>query len=174
MEDQDQRTISIKQSHGGSGKQARAVIDGLGPMSSPWRSPTTSTPCSKTASCCHRTGETVAEQCVALHLDHRVLVRKNGRRRSGTGTTSRPVLGSSRQPGHPAVRWNYHGSMGLCAQASRAVMAKRAPSTKSIFDNVKGARFRRSRRHHHLRGTRRGDVLIAWENGPISPSRAWA
>jgi ABC-type sulfate transport system substrate-binding protein len=43
-------TVKINQSHGGSGRQARSVIDGLAPTSSRWRSRPTWTRSPRTAS----------------------------------------------------------------------------------------------------------------------------
>ena len=48
--------VTVRQSHGGSGKQARSIIDGLEADVAPWRWPATSTRCPATATCCRPTG----------------------------------------------------------------------------------------------------------------------
>jgi len=63
--------VIIKQSHGGSGKQARAVIDGLEATWLPWPWPTISMPSRQRAD---QAGlaEGVAPQQRTLHLHHRL------------------------------------------------------------------------------------------------------
>ncbi len=48
--------VTVNQSHGGSGKQARAVIDGLDADVVTWRLPATSTRSPRTPTSCRRTG----------------------------------------------------------------------------------------------------------------------
>ena len=160
---------TIQQSHGGSGKQARAVIDGLEADVVTLALPTTSTRSRKAGPDPLGLAEAAAAQQRALHLDHRVpgaqgqpeghqgLGRSGeARRRGRSRRTRRPRAaraGTTWRPG--ATR---------CEQPRRQRGQGARSSSRSSIKNVpvldSGARG--STTTFVERGI--GDVLLAWEN----------
>ena len=161
-------TISIKQSHGGSGKQARAVIDGLEadvvtlalaydidalfengkllPQDWQKRLPNNASPYTSTIV---------------------FLVRKgNPKKIKDWNDLARPgvevITPNPKTSG--GARWNYLAAWAYALRQPGGDEAKARTFTKSIFDNVKvldsGARGATTT--FVERGI--GDVLIAWEN----------
>ncbi|MET3584120.1 TRAP-type C4-dicarboxylate transport system substrate-binding protein [Pseudorhizobium tarimense] len=65
-------TIQVEQSQGGSGRQARAVIEGWTPMSSPWRSAATSARLPNAAARSRRLARQVPAQFRPLYVDDRL------------------------------------------------------------------------------------------------------
>ena len=165
---QDEQTVTIKQSHGGSGKQARAVIDGL--------------------------EADVVTLALAYDID---AIRRAGSStpagRSGCRTTARPTPRRSCswcaraipkgikdwddlvKPGVAVItpnpktsggaRWNYLAAWGYAQAAARRQRRQgQATSSTQLYKNVpvldSGARGATTT--FVQRGI--GDVLLAWEN----------
>ena len=162
-------TVTIQQSHGGSGKQARAVIDGLDAdvvtlalesdinaiveeskkINPDWRTQ-------------------IPEQFVALHLDDR-LPRPQGQseRHQRLG---RP--GQGRRPGHHAEPEDLRRRalelsrrLGLGQRQVRRRRGQDQGIRRQSLRPCSGARHRRARLDRDLRRSASiGDVLLAWEN----------
>lgn len=161
-------TVAIQQSHGGSGKQARAVIDGLGgdvvtlalaydidmiaeksrAISKDWqkRLPDNSAPYTSTIVFLVRKGNPKG-----IH-DWQDLVRTNV-----AVVTPNPKTGGG-------ARWNYLAAWGFASRANAGDPAKTRTFMESLFRNVPvldtGARGATTT--FAQRGI--GDVLITWEN----------
>ena len=167
--DKTGETVTIEQSHGGSGAQARAVIDGLA------ADVVTLALAADIDAIAKKSGKIAAdwqkrlpEQLRPLHLDHR-LPRPQGQSQGHQG------LGRPRQAGHPgdhaqsrrprAARAGTISPPGpMPTRSSAATTPRSASSSATSTSNVPvldtGARG--STTTFAQRGI--GDVLLAWEN----------
>ena len=152
-------TVTIKQSHGGSGAQARAVIDGLeadvvtlalegdinaiaettGKIQADWRSklPNNSAPYTSTIVFLVRKGNPKGiKDWGDLVKDGIQVITPNPKTSGG-------------------ARWNFLAAWAW-ARAARSVATRPRPRTSSpsLFKQCPGARHRRARLHHDLRPAR--------------------
>ena len=163
--------VTIKQSHGGSGKQARAVIDGLeADVVTLALAYDIDAIAERSQAACRGLADAPAAQQRALHLDHR-------------------VPGAQGQPeGHQGLGRPGQGRASRSSRRTRRPRAARAGTTwPPGATRLQAARRRRSRRRKRVRrrsciknvpvldtGARGstttfvqrgiGDVLLAWEN----------
>ena len=161
-------TVTIEQSHGGSGAQARAVIDGLAGRRRDAGARGRHQQDRRAPACSPRTGAPGSEQLHALHLDDR-LPRPQGQPEGHQGL-GRPRQG--RRRGHHAEPEDLRRRplelsrrLGLRQHASSAATRRRTTSSSAtLYKNVpvldSGARG--STTTFVQRGI--GDVLLAWEN----------
>ena len=163
-------TVTIQQSHGGSGKQARAVIDGLeadvvtlalaGDVERALRARQPDP---------EGVAEAAAEQQLPLHLDDRVPgAQGQPEEASRTGTTSRSRASAVITPNPKTsggARWNFLAAWGyaLDKYGGDEAKARGAASAASTRTPPCSTPARAARRTTFVeRGI--GDVLIAWEN----------
>ena len=164
------RRSTVSQSHGGSGKQARSVIDGL-EADVVTLALAYDIDAIAEQSGLHRQGlaEAAARQQLALHLDHRVpgaQGQPQGRSSDWDDLAKPGVVGDHAQPqdlGRRAL--GLSGGLGLrAAEAGRQRRRRRGSSSRKLYKNVpvldSGARG--STTTFVQRGI--GDVLVAWEN----------
>ena len=161
------RDVTIQQSHGGSGKQARAVIDGLEADVVTLALAYDIDAVAEGRSPAEGLAEAPAPQQLALHLDHR-LPGAQGQPQGDQG------LERSREAGHPGHHAESEDlgrralelprGLGVCAEAAGRNEAKAREFVAALFKNVpvldSGARG--STTTFVQRGI--GDVLLAWEN----------
>jgi len=161
-------TVTIKQSHGGSGKQARSVIDGL-------QADVVTLALAADIDALNEHGQLVAADW-QKHLDHNsapytstivFLVRKgNPKHIRDWDDLARPGLSvvTPNPKTSGGARWNYLAAWGYALKKSGGDPAKAEAFVKAIYGNVpvldSGARGAL------LTFTERGvgDVLISWEN----------
>ena len=148
--------MTIKQSHGGSGKQARSVIDGLDADVVTLALAYDIDAIAEKAKLLPRMAEAAAAQQHALHVDHR-LPGAQGQSEGHQGL-GRP--GEARRRGHHAEpqdlgrrAWNYLAAWGY-AQAQERQRRQGAGIRDGALQERAGARFRRPRIDHHLRRAR--------------------
>ena len=162
-------TVTIKQSHGGSGKQARAVIDGLeADVVTLALAYDVDALCERGQLDPARLADAAAEQQLPVHVDDRV-PRPQGEPEADQGLGRPRARGVAVITPNPktsgGARWNYLAAWGYALQqARRQTRRRRASSSSAIYKNVpvldSGARG--STTTFVERGI--GDVLIAWEN----------
>ena len=161
-------TVTIKQSHGGSGKQARSVIDGLD-------ADVVTLALAYDIDALHENGKLVPQNWQKRLPDNAApytstivfLVRKgNPKKIKDWNDLARPgvevITPNPKTSG--GARWNYLAAWAFALKQPGGNETAAKAFTKSIFDNVKvldsGARG--STTTFVERGI--GDVLIAWEN----------
>lgn len=161
-------TVTIKQSHGGSGKQARSVIDGLD-------ADVVTLALAYDIDALHENGKLVPQNWQKRLPDNAApytstivfLVRKgNPKKIKDWNDLARPgvevITPNPKTSG--GARWNYLAAWAFALKQPGGNESTAKAFTKSIFDNVKvldsGARG--STTTFVERGI--GDVLIAWEN----------
>ena len=159
--------VKVNQSHGGSGKQARAVIDGPDADVVTLASPTTSMPSPTTAASCPKTGRRSCWSTPRLHVDYRVRGaqgQRQGNQRVGTtwsGRTSRCITPNPKTSG---ARLELSGRVGIRDNKFGGDKSKIRDFVSRLYKNVpvldSGARGATTT--FAQRGL--GDVLIAWEN----------
>ena len=163
--------VTIKQSHGGSGKQARAVIDGLeADVVTLALAGDVDAAAQEGRPDPRRLAEAPRRQLGALHLHDR-LPRPQGQPQGHQGL-GRPRQGRRRRSITPnpktsgGARWNYLAAWGYAAEAGRRQRGKgQGVRHASIYKNTKVL----DTRAHAARTTTFaergiGDVLISWEN----------
>ena len=158
--------VIVRQSHGGSGKQARAVIDGLEPMWSPWPWPTISMPSPKSG-LLPGMAERLPHNSSPYTSTIVFLVRKgNPKKIKDWDDLVKPgvavITPNPKTSG--GARWNYLAAWGYALQKPGGSEAKAKEFVARLFKNVpvldSGARG--STNTFVQRGL--GDVLLAWEN----------
>ena len=159
--------VTIKQSHGGSGKQARAVIDGLEADVVTLALAYDIDAIAARASLIAELADATAQQHRALHLDHR-LPGPQGQSEGDQGLGRPGQAGragdhaESEDLGRRALELSRR--LGLRPEAARRRRARPRTSSPSSISNVPvldtGARG--STTTFAQRGI--GDVLLAWEN----------
>ena len=159
--------ISIRMSHGGSGSQARAVIDGLD------ADVVTLALAADIDAIARRTKKIPADWQKRLpnnsapYTSTIVFVVRKGNPKGDQGL-GRPD--QARRPGHHAQsqdigRRALELSRGLGLWALKSVGGEERRRTSwGDLQECAGARHRRARRHQHLAQRGIGDVLVAWEN----------
>ena len=149
MEGEDRADVTINQSHGGSGKQARSVIDGLEAdvvtLALAYDIDAIATIGKLIAA---GLAEAAAQQQRAVHLDDRVAVRKGNPKgikdwddlvqaRRG-GVTPNPKTSGG-------ARWNYLAAWGFALRSDGNDPAKAKDFVEAVQERA-GARFGRARR----------------------------
>jgi ABC-type sulfate transport system substrate-binding protein len=125
-------TLKVNASHGGSGKQARSVIDGSMPTWSPWRWPTTSTPSPTRPAAAADWQSRLPTTARALHLDHRVPGPQGqpegdqGLGRSGQARHRSVITPNPKTSG--GARWNYLAAWAWALKKPAATGQGRKPS----------------------------------------------
>ena len=161
--------VTINQSHGGSGAQARAVIDGLGrrrrDLGARLRH---RRHLAKRQAAAGQLADAPAAQQHALHLDHRV----PGAQGQSLAHQGLARSGQARRPGHHAQSEDLgrralglSGGLGLCGESAGRQLPKRPrlSSQRSIQHvPVLDTGARGSTTTFVQRGI--GDVLLSWEN----------
>ncbi len=161
------RPIEIKQSHGGSGKQARSVIDGLAGRRRDARARLRHRRDRGARPARHGLAEEAAAERRALHLDDRV----PGAQGQSEGHQGLGRPGEARRQGDHAESEDLRRralelsrGLGLCAEEIRHRRTRRATSCSDIYKNVpvldtgaRGSTVTFVERNI-------GDVLLAWEN----------
>jgi sulfate/thiosulfate transport system substrate-binding protein len=160
--------VNVKQSHGGSGKQARSVIDGL-------EADVVTLALAYDVDALHEFGKLIPAdwqkrlpQNAAPYTSTIVfLVRKgNPKKITDWVDLARPGIGvvTPNPKTSGGARWNYLAAWGYAVKKNNADDARAKDFVKAVFNNVvvldSGARG--STTSFTERGL--GDVLIAWEN----------
>ena len=152
------KSVEIKQSHGGSGSQARAVIDGLQADVVTLALAYDIDAIAAKGLDRRRLAEAAAAQCLALHLDHRV----PGAQGQSQGHQGLGRSGQARRRRHHAEPENLgrralelSRRLGLCAEEIRLTPTRRRQFVARSLQERAGAGHRRARLDHHLRRARR-------------------
>ena len=160
--------VSIKQSHGGSGKQARSVIDGL-------EADVVTLALAYDVDALHEFGKLIPAdwqkrlpQNASPYTSTIVFLVRKGNPKKVTDWVdlARPGIGvvTPNPKTSGGARWNYLAAWGYAVKKNGADEARARDFVKAIFSNVvvldSGARG--STTSFVERG--QGDVLIAWEN----------
>ena len=161
------KSVEIKQSHGGSGKQARGVIDGLQADVVTLALAYDIDAIAAQGPDRHRLAKAPAAQFVALHLDHRVPgAQGQSQGHQGLGRSGqagrRGDHAESQDLGRRPLELS--GGLGLCAEEVRRQRRQGQGLRRKLYKNVPvldtGARG--ATMTFVERGI--GDVLLAWEN----------
>ena len=171
------QAVTIQQSHGGSGAQARAVIDGLDADVVTLALAYDIDAIQQIRADQHAgLAEAAAAEQRALHVDDRVPRpegQSQGRSRTGAISSSRASASSRPTRRPPAARAGTTWPRGSTRSGSRAATTpRRRTFVTQLFENVpvldSGARG--STTTFVQRGI--GDVLLAWENEALSRAGA--
>ena len=151
--------VTINQSHGGSGKQARAVIDGLdADVVTLALAGDIDQIAAKTDKLPDGLGHEAAAQLRTLHLDHRLHRRARATpRASRTGATWPRKAFSVITPNPKTsggARWNYLAAWAWAAKANGGDEAKIKQFIADLYPQRAGARYGCARLDHHLRPAR--------------------
>ena len=162
------QTVTINQSHGGSGKQARAVIDGL-----PADVVTLALAYDVDA---HQRARPLLAQDWQARLPSNsapytstivLLVRRATRSRSRTGAIWRGPASRLMTPNPKTsggARWNYLAAWGYALKKWNGDEAKARDFVARVYQQRAGARFRGARLDDHVRAARHRRRAVAWEN----------
>ena len=163
------QSVDINQSHGGSGKQARSIIDGLeADVATLALAYDIDAIAAELRPHQERLAEAAAQQLGALHVDHRVR-REEGQpaRHQATGAiwpSPGPVVVTPNPKTSGGARWNYLAAWAWAKKQFGGDQAKVKEFIRTLYKNVpvldSGARG--STITFAQRGI--GHVLLAWEN----------